>query len=107
AVPVDDVGEGEAERVRLVQRDLERARDDLHRAGEAARRRENERDALGRDTAVARDLVREGRGRTPIDLEHQARGVGPVAVAELGEERFLQRERTPGSGGERMERLLA
>src|SRR5689334_6837663 len=90
---VDDRFERKADRVRLVQRDLEYAGDDLHDAGEAARGRENERQALGAHAAVARDLGDDLGRRDAVDLEHEAGRIRAVAVIELGEERLLYGKR--------------
>src|SRR5438270_6202816 len=49
AEAVDNIGQGKMQRMRLVQRDFEHARGNLHAAGKALRRRIDEGEALGRD----------------------------------------------------------
>ena len=79
-MPVDDAFQRKAELMRLVQRDLESARDDLHAAGKALRRRIDERQLVGREAAVMRDLGDErGRGRTAA-FQHKGRAVAALSA---------------------------
>ncbi len=90
----------------LVQRNFQRAGDDLHRAGEAGRRRQDEGQARRRHAAGLGDAANERVGRRAIDLEHEARALGIVAIAELGEKLFLERARPAWSRGQREELAL-
>ena len=81
------------ELVRLVQRNLEAARGDLHRPGEARRRRIDDGEGIGRDLAGLGDLLHERGRRGAIGLEHEAGAVGVVPIAELVEQLFRGAER--------------
>ena len=63
AQPLGDTVERELEFVRLVQRDFERARGDLHTPGEALRWRVDEGHGLGHDAAILGDFVHDWRRR--------------------------------------------
>src|SRR5439155_26757841 len=103
----DDVLKREAQLVRLVQRHLQDARHYLRRAREAGGGREDQREAVGAQRAIAQHLVHHHRRRRAVDLEHQAAGVRAVAIAELAEQLFLRRQRTRWPGAEREELLSA
>src|SRR4029079_3546120 len=85
---VDDLLEIEMQRMRLMQSHFEHARDDLHGAPEAARRCENERNILRRQTAIAYYLVDDFRRRLALHLQNEHCAVITVSVSELIEQRL-------------------
>ena len=99
---------GNLELVRLVQRDLEHARDHLHAAGKALGRGVDERQLLRVEARSRRAMPRDQCGwRWTAAFQHQRRGRGTVPVAELLEQRFAARERARRPGAEREEGILA
>ena len=103
----DDVMQREAEFVGLVQRDLEHPRDHLRRARKAGGGREDQRQRLRCQAAVAQQLVDHDLRRHAVDFEHQHTGIGVVAVAEFGEQLLLAGQRAGRAGAEREELLAA
>ena len=85
---VDDVVERKVQLVRLVQRDFEAARGDLHRAGQARGRRIDEGEAVGLELAGLGHFLDQGRRRRAVGFEHQHRAIGLVAIIELVEQFF-------------------
>ena len=72
--------------MRLVQRDLEAARGDLHRAGQARGRRIDESEAVGLQLAVLGHLLDQSGRRRPVGFEDKHRALGRVAIVELLEQ---------------------
>jgi hypothetical protein len=81
--------------------------DHLHRAGQAARRRQDQRDGVVGDIAVAADLGQHFGRRLAVDFKYQHGVLRIVLVTELGEQRLLDRQCATGAGPQRMKRILA
>lgn len=101
ADPVADPLQGEVQRMRLVQRHLEDAGDDLHRAGEVEVGVRTRPRALGGQAAIGGDAFDQCLGRRLAGLEDEHGRGALVAIAELAEERLLGGPGPPRPGGER------
>ena len=87
----------------LVHCHFQHAGDDLGGAGQAGGGRQDQRQRLGHEAAVAQDLVDDDLWRSAVDLQHQYATVGTVAVAEFGEQVFAAGQRPRRAGTEREE----
>ena len=80
------------QRVRLVQRNLEHARRDLHSASQAAGRGIEDREIGGRYTARDSDIERDGRWRCLVAFDNECAGTVMIDVAQLLVELFDSRQ---------------
>ena len=67
----------------FVQGDFEHARNDLHIAGEAARRRINESQTIGRNAAIMRDLIDDFDRRRLVAFEYKRRAISFIFIMQV------------------------
>src|SRR6185312_1969070 len=99
-------GEWKMQEMRLVQRDLERSRGDLDRAGKAARRRQDDREAIGRNGTFRGYNLEKGAGWRAVDFEYEDALRAAVAIAKLAEELLLGGQ-TPAGPRSECKKVLA
>ena len=104
---IDNAEEREFELMRLMQSDLEHARDDLHAACETLCRRKNKRDIFGLHATILCDLFDDFRRRRSARFKNKRRAVRPVPVGQFLKQGLLAGERAAGSRAERKKFLLA
>src|ERR1700730_17770515 len=89
---INNPGEREFELMRLMQRDLEYARDDLNASRETLGRSKNECDIFGLDATIIGNFFRDFLGRRPVGFKNKGNPACLIPVIQFLKQGLLARE---------------